>query len=116
MSGGANLVAGTNLTIIPTSNGTIISSDTGVDAVCTTPITAITDRQGSHHFDHMPLKHSIKIAALIAAALRLGAATYRDSVRSADGDAGCARGEYRSIGELHLSRVGGKCSGRVGER
>jgi hypothetical protein len=46
MNGGANLVAGTNLTIIPTSNGTIISSDTGVDAVCTTPITAITIVKG----------------------------------------------------------------------
>jgi hypothetical protein len=46
MSGGANLVAGTNLTIIPTSNGTIISSDTGVDATCTTPITAITIVKG----------------------------------------------------------------------
>jgi len=46
MSGGANLVAGTNLMIIPTSNGTIISSDTGVDAVCTTPITAITIVKG----------------------------------------------------------------------
>ena len=46
MSGGANLVAGTNLTIIPTSNGTIISSDTGVDAVCTTPITSITIVKG----------------------------------------------------------------------
>jgi hypothetical protein len=46
MSGGANLVAGTNLTIIPTSNGTIISSDTGVDATCTTPITAITIIKG----------------------------------------------------------------------
>lgn len=46
MSGGANLVAGTNLTIIPTSNGTIISSDTGVDATCSTPITAITIVKG----------------------------------------------------------------------